>query len=114
MKPFKFPARDALIEFDEEHPFHGIQVRVKLDVPYRFFIELRQLASEADKEAEANEKWAEEVLMEWNYSEDGEKIIPVSEWQKAPASLLSEMVVRWLVEAQNISAPLGVPSPPAG
>lgn len=111
MTGFQIPLREAVIDFEEGHLYHGLEVKVKLDVPYSFLLKIRAalLAEDEEQGIELNREWVDRVLLSWNVEDDdGKPVEPTFEAiSEYPAALLNTLQFAWIEEAQSIPAPLG-------
>lgn len=116
MPKFKIPRRNAEITFEEGHLYHGAVIECRLDVPMSLYLEMLE-GSEDRKKADAlNRKWAEEVVISWNFEEDDGSEIPANGdgLVSLPPAVVNEIVTRWVEEVGKLPGPLDSKSRSAG
>lgn len=102
---FQIPKREAVITF-EGTDFDGAEVRCKLDVPLRMYLDIMRAESHEQTEA-VNRQWAEDVLIAWNLEDDGAEIPANAEgFLSLPPVMVNSIVARWLEQAAGVDVPL--------
>jgi len=74
MAKFKLAKKTALIDFAEDSPWHGVEAKVSLSVPFKtlFWFQKNATAADTASTAEALYHFGEQFLIEWNVEdEDG-------------------------------------------
>jgi len=103
--PFVLTRREALLNFPEDSDYYGLEVRAKLDVDMKTFIQFQRLGSEpdADESQYLFEKFGNDIVVEWNlYDEDAKPVAPDGDgFMSLPPAICIAMIGAW---AENVSA----------
>tara|TARA_R100000808_G_scaffold1997_4_gene8486 strand:+ start:6284 stop:6640 length:357 start_codon:yes stop_codon:yes gene_type:complete len=103
--PFVLTRREALLKFPEDSDYYGLEVRAKLDVDMKTFIQFQRLGSEpdADESQYLFEKFGTDIIVEWNlHDEDARPVPPDADgFMSLPPSICIAMIGAW---AENVSA----------
>ncbi len=111
------------IKFDEDHPLHGLELRVK-SIPMHRFVELSALADAAkDGTSVSGEDANEQIdtlyaffldaLVSWNVEDDDDN--PVAMTVEALKEHLDfefvvQVILAWMTEIASVAAPFGAGS----
>jgi len=94
--------------------FEGAEARCRLDVGMGAYLTFQRLADaqEPDKLEEACRKFGDEVLVDWNFKDDGEAIPADGDgFLRIPPELALAMLKAWSEAMTGLPAPLGGGSP---
>ena len=103
VKPFVLQRRDANLTFPEDHEFHGLEIRVKLDVSISTFLEF-QTVSETNTAEDMKMmflKFGNEIVLEWNlHDEQGKPVPPTGDgFLGLPPNICTAMIQSWAENA---------------
>ena len=77
IKPFILERRTCKLTFPEDHEYHGMVIRARLDVDVKTFLDLQTLSSSevAEETKEAFLRFGQDIVLEWNvHDENGQPI----------------------------------------
>lgn len=98
-RTFKVPRRDAVISFPEGHEYEGAEIKTKLDVDVRTFLEFQSVneTSSAKETKEMFSKFGDDVITGWNLVDDEGKAIPADAegFLSLPASICIAIIGAW-------------------
>jgi len=79
-KSFVIDRREALLVFPESSDYHGAEIRTKLDVDVRTFLELQTITDNASPEdlRVAFTLFGDVIIKEWNLEDDDGHAVPAS------------------------------------
>ena len=99
---FVVPRRDALITFPEGHEYEGAEIRAKLDVDVKTFLDLQALsdATTAEETREIFTKFGDVIITEWNLNDENNKSIPATSdgFMSLPAAICTAIITAWADE----------------
>ena len=103
VKPFVLQRREANLTFPEDHEFHGLEIRVKLDVNISTFLEF-QVVSETNTSADMKTmfmKFGDEIIQEWNLHDEDGKPVPSTGvgFLGLPPNICTAMIQSWAENA---------------
>lgn len=108
-KGFRVPRREALVEFEEGHEYHGAEVRLRLDVPMGLVFEFQRLGSDGEA---ALRRFGDQILLGWNLEDDDGEPVPATAdgLLTQPFGFANTLMTRWAEAVTGVPGPLGVPS----
>ena len=96
---FVLDRREALLTFDEDSEFHGLEVRARLDVDVGTFLEFQKLGSDPSGEDTRAlfEKFGETIILEWNMYDDDAKQGPTKAkgFMSLPPNVCVALIGAW-------------------
>ena len=103
--PFVLQRREANLQFPETSEFHGLDVRVKLDVPLSLFLEFQKIGVEGATSEDMTyqfKQFGDEVLQDWNMVDEDMEAVPANGdgFMTLPPSVCVAIVTSW---AENVS-----------
>jgi hypothetical protein len=102
--PFVLQRREANLQFPESSEYHGLDVRVKLDVPLSLFLEFQKIGQEATSEEMAYQfkRFGDDILQDWNMVDEDMEMVPASGegFMTLPPNICIAIVTAW---AENVS-----------
>lgn len=109
---FKAPARTASIQFDENSPFHGAEITVRLNVPMGLVFELQKFSAASSDQEATIRKLGDTLLISWNVTDDADQPVPANgEGLLAqPPEFVWGIISGWQEAMTVPSVPLGLPS----
>ena len=101
----------AKITFEGTH-YDGAEVKVRLDTPVAFSLEMMDLSS-SNEHAKVMERFCEVVLISWNLENaDGSPIAArFEEMQEQPFQFFNYIMEKWTTEVTDMPDPLRRKSP---
>jgi len=110
-KGFQLPERTAVMEF-EGGDYEGAEVRVRLDVPLSYFLDVQGLLA-SDKAWQGIPLFIERVLLGWNLVDAQGEPIPATleEAPQVSQAFISLVITRWAELIAGVPAPLDANSP---
>ena len=78
MGKFKLAKKTAIIDFAEDSPWHGVEAKVSLSVPFKtlFWFQGDTDKSQVEHSGEAIVRFGDDFLLEWNVEDDEGKPCP--------------------------------------
>lgn len=113
MADFQEPTNHALIAFDEGHPLHGLELRVNANAPVGVIFDFERIGDESNpvKVSELLRRFGDQVLVDWNYARNGERVPPTGEGMMSCSMQTMREIVREAMQAlASPSIPLEQPS----
>lgn len=109
---FKAPARTASIQFDEDSPFHGAEITVRLNVPMGLVFELQKFSAASSDQEATIRKLGDMLLISWNVTDDADQPVPANgEGLLAqPPEFVWGIIGGWQEAMTVPSVPLELPS----
>ena len=105
VKPFVLERREAILEFPEDSPHYGLEVRAKLDVDIATFLQFQQLGDDPSSEDTRilMERFASEIILEWNmHDEDAQPVSPDRDgFMSLPPSVCTAIIGAWAESVAN-------------
>ena len=103
VKPFVLQRREGNLTFPEDHEFHGLEIRVKLDVNISTFLEF-QIVSETNTAEDMRMmflKFGDEIVLEWNLHDEDGKPVPSTGngFLELPPNICTAMIQSWAENA---------------
>ena len=99
VKPFVLERREAILEFPEDSPHYGLEVRAKLDVDIATFLQFQKLGDNpaSDDTRFLMEKFGSDIILEWNmHDEDAQPVSPTSDgFMTLPLNVCIAIVGAW-------------------
>lgn len=96
---FVLSRRDAILTFPEGHEFEGVEIKAKLDVSLRTFLDLQKLDADstAEETADVFMKFGDKIIQEWNIlDEDRSPVPPTGEgFMELPPSICTAIIEAW-------------------
>ena len=108
---FKVTRRTADLDFAADSPWHGVEAKVVISVPFEtlFWYQRNSESKEADVSADAIAQWGDKFLLEWNVLDpEGSPYPPTGEAAQAVADhgLVSSLMMGWMEAVMHPPAPL--------
>ena len=109
---FKPPTRTALVKFEEDSPYHGAEITMRLNVPMGLVFELQRFNADSSDQEATIRRLGDSLLMGWNVTDDGDNPLPAN----GEGLLTQSPDFIWAIiggwnEAMTVpSAPLSLPS----
>jgi len=105
-KPFVLQRREANLTFPEDHEYHGLEIRVKLDVNISTFLEF-QTVSETNTAEDMKMmflKFGDEIVQEWNLHDEDGKPVPATGngFLELPPNICTAMIQSWAETAATV------------
>ena len=92
------------MQFPESSEYHGLDVRVKLDVELSTFLEFQKIGTDATAEDMTYmfKKFGDQILQDWNMVDEDMEMVPASGdgFMTLPPSICIAIVTAW---AENVS-----------
>jgi hypothetical protein len=115
---FKVPRRNALLRF-EGTEYGGAEIKCRLDISFADFFEfekLRWAGEDVEKVRDLIQRFAEDILIEWNLEDDdGKAITPsVDSLFNLPPAFVLLLMQEWLSAIGRVPGPLGATSNDGG
>tara|TARA_R110002110_G_scaffold24331_2_gene91358 strand:+ start:532 stop:894 length:363 start_codon:yes stop_codon:yes gene_type:complete len=103
--PFVLQRREANLQFPETSEFHGLNVRVKLDVALSLFLEFQKIGVQdatAEDMTYQFKRFGDDILLDWNMVDEDMEAVPASGdgFMTLPPSVCIAIVTAW---AENVS-----------
>ena len=105
---FALQRRTVTLKFEEIEDLDGLEVKCRLDVPLSVYLDLTDSMSGADDPNKASDFregftiFSEQVLIDWNLTEDGKKVTPDKDgFFKLSAPRASKILVEYLGAISN-------------
>ena len=103
--PYVLEPRTCKLQFDEDHQYHGIVIKARLDIDLKTFLELQELSTseEVSNMRSAFRKFGDDIVIEWNiHDETGQEVeANAVGFLSLPPSLCSSIIESW---ATSVSA----------
>ena len=98
-KTFILSRRDAILSFPEGHEYEGVEIRAKLDVSLRTFLDLQKLCSDSTPEetAEIFKTFGETIIKEWNILDEDHSPVPATGegFLELPPAICTAIIEAW-------------------
>ena len=103
---FRIPEKTARITFDGTD-YDGAEILVRLNVSFRHYVTLREVA-EGNDQARMAELFGSEVLMSWNLEDASGAPVPANGdgMLQIPLTLAMLIVQHWVEAVADVPAPL--------
>ena len=96
---FVLSRRDALLTFPEGHEYEGVEIRAKLDVSLRTFLDLQKLGSDSTPEETADifKTFGETIIKEWNILDEDHSPVPATGegFLELPPAICTAIIEAW-------------------
>ena len=96
---FVLSRRDALLTFPEGHDYEGVEIRAKLDVSLRTFLDLQKIGSDTtpDETAEVFKKFGDIIVQEWNILDEDHIAVPATGdgFLELPPAICTAIIEAW-------------------
>jgi len=106
VKPFVLERREAILEFPEDSPQYGLQVRARLDVDIATFLQFQRLGDDpsSDDTRILMEKFASDIILEWNmHDEDAQPVSPDRDgFMTLPPNVCTAIIGAWADAVGNV------------
>jgi len=97
--------REAVLTFPEESDYHGAEIRAKLDVDVRTFLELQAIGDDANAEElrDAFTLFGEAIVKEWNLQDEDNKPVPATGdgFMTLPPAFCTSVIGAWAEAAST-------------
>ena len=106
VKPYVIQRRRAVLVF-EEPEYQGIQIKARLDVDLRTFLDLQSLAGGGDSKPEdlraAFSMFGDEILQSWNLEDEDGRVLSAdaSGFLSLPPALATKVLGAWTEAAST-------------
>ena len=114
-KPFRLPERTATVHFEEGHPYHGLELDLRLTAPMGLFWQFARIEeiSEAGDARDLYLQFAEAVLIGWNLEDKGGLVpaTPEAFADRLDQATQLQIMTRWTQAVAELPVPLALPSP---
>ena len=98
-KAFVIERREAMLVFPEDSEYHGAEIRAKLDVDVKTFLDLQKISdsSDATEVSHAFTLFGNQIIKEWNIEdEDGKAVPPTGEgFMTLPPAFCTAVIGAW-------------------
>ena len=110
-KGFRLPERTAVMEF-EGGEYEGAEVRVRLDVPLSYFLDVQGLLA-SDAAWQGIPLFIDQALLGWNLVDAQGEAIPATleGARQVSQAFISLVITRWAELIAGVSGPLAGESP---
>jgi len=106
VKSFVIDRRDAMLSFPAESEFFGAEIRAKLDVDVRTFLELQTIgdSSSPSELKDAFTTFGDRIVKEWNLEDEDGKAVPASGegFLSCPPSFCIAVITAWASQAGGV------------
>ena len=96
---FILSRRDAVLSFPEGHEYEGVEIKAKLDVSLRTFLELQKLGSDStpDETAEVFMRFGDVIVQEWNILDEDHSPVPATGegFLELPPAICTAIIEAW-------------------
>jgi len=104
--PFIVQRRDCVLSFPEGHSFEGAEIRAKLDVDIRTFLELQKMGEDSvspESTRSGFHRFGEDIIQEWNLHDEDAKPIPATGegFLSLPPNICTAIIASWAEEASS-------------
>jgi hypothetical protein len=104
---FNLVRREALLEYASDTEWPGLEVRVRIDIPFEDYFTWLELTDNRER----LRSWGDAVLVEWNMDEDDKPVPATGDGMLTlPQGLTKDLTGRWLDAMTDVPAPLSEPS----
>lgn len=109
---FKAPKRTATIRFDEDSPYYGAEIEMRLNVPMSVVFELQRANNETTDQAELLQRIGDVALVSWNVTDDDDNPLPANGrgLLAQPPDFIWGILGAWQEAMTTPSVPLEQPS----
>ena len=91
--------RDALLTFPEGHEYQGVEIRAKLDVSLRTFLDLQKIGSDTtpDETAKVFMTFGDVIVQEWNILDEDHSPVPATGqgFLELPPAICTAIIEAW-------------------
>ena len=91
--------REALLTFPEDSDYHGAEIRAKLDVDVRTFLELQAIGDDATATElrDAFTLFGDAIVKEWNLQDEDNKPVPATGdgFMTLPPAFCTSVIGAW-------------------
>lgn len=96
---FVLSRRDALLTFPEGHEYQGVEIRAKLDVSLRTFLDLQKIGSDTtpDETAKVFMTFGDVIVQEWNILDEDHSPVPATGqgFLELPPAICTAIIEAW-------------------
>ena len=96
---FVLSRRDAVLTFPEGHEYEGVEIRAKLDVSLRTFLDLQKIGTDSTPEetAEIFKTFGEVIIIEWNILDEDHSPVPATGegFLELPPAICTAIIEAW-------------------
>jgi hypothetical protein len=108
---YKVETRTAAIDFAEDNPWHGIEARVVISVPFATLLWYQRNAETMDAALgeEAIRQWGEKYLQEWNIEDAQGVPIPATADGAVTVEdngIVTALMMAWMEAVVHVPSPL--------
>ena len=97
--------REAVLTFPEDSDYHGAEIRAKLDVDVRTFLELQTIGDDAtaNELRDAFTLFGETIIKEWNLQDEDNKPVPATGegFMTLPPAFCTSVIGAWAEAAST-------------
>ena len=98
--------REAFLTFPEDSDYHGAEIRAKLDVDVRTFLELQSIGDDATATElrDAFTLFGDAIVKEWNLQDEDNKPVPATGdgFMTLPPAFCTSVIGAWAEAASTV------------